>query len=842
MAGFDTERLVVDGGLLDNAPIKAVLDLIPARGAECQVKRYVCYLNADPPGMERPRSLMDPAIDPEEEAPETAPPTLLDLAKACVALPMKAPFIDQLDAIEHGTRRPALAGATEVTLLRSPHDSLRLVAETLLPVYRQRRRLLSLEELLHQPAEVNAVWSRLGTELGLNELPWVPVTLAADPRGRWGWGLLGAQRAIHLLIDALRLWSSSAQKAGDLARLTVLLGARARVYDELAPLIDKHHAALRDGEILAGVLRLADVDADVPAIVGKLSADWCRYDQAADFAVRRAAAIVLEDARPTEAGRDALFGPAGDVDGFISRARYVEVIRRSFDTERDIDTAEKIDFVQLTPFTPVPIFQRRGDPECPSTPGDKLAGIKLGHFAAFYRRAWRANDYMWGRLDASTRIVDLLVDHERARELDRYPGVPKAWDRLTDCLLPETATRDQIWLVRELLEAQGADEGDGLRGRLRRFIERDLMEGDGEGTRVACARAVQLEILSHELPILDASSTTDRVLGAASERLGLELSAGLKNAITELSPATGDESLPARLDARGKMEIGSNLGLRTATHAVFVVVASLRFAKVPFAHLLNVVRAVLLPISATVSRVGWYRVSVLIGFWAASVYITVRVVRPKPEVVALNAIWSKPVLLSGIALLAALGVIAVPVIRAIRGGGRRAKLANGATALVLAAVGGVGAVVLALLNGIDGEHLLVTEAPAAPPGWLMFTVFGVLLGAPIVRWRPAVQRRVSRVLARRKLSGAFTAAVATALTGWIVVWGIDALSDHIRLTLAWESVAAWAAVVGAPVAGGVYFGHAWLTARSFGVRKWVRKRGRSRRWLRLRKPTSTASV
>ena len=42
------ERWVVDGGLLDNAPIRAVLDLIPSRAAERQVKRFVCYMNADP--------------------------------------------------------------------------------------------------------------------------------------------------------------------------------------------------------------------------------------------------------------------------------------------------------------------------------------------------------------------------------------------------------------------------------------------------------------------------------------------------------------------------------------------------------------------------------------------------------------------------------------------------------------------------------------------------------------------------------------------------------------------------------------------------------------------------
>ena len=39
---------------------------------------------------------------------------------------------------------------------------------------------------------------------------------------------------------------------------------------------------------------------------------------------------------------------------------------------------------------------------------DKLAGVELAHFGAFLKRSWRANDWMWGRLDAAERLVTLL--------------------------------------------------------------------------------------------------------------------------------------------------------------------------------------------------------------------------------------------------------------------------------------------------------------------------------------------------------------------------------------------------------------------------------------------------
>jgi patatin-related protein len=43
----------------------------------------------------------------------------------------------------------------------------------------------------------------------------------------------------------------------------------------------------------------------------------------------------------------------------------------------------------------------------------KLAGNELSNFAAFLRPIWRANDWMWGRLDAIPPIVDVLVTAEQ---------------------------------------------------------------------------------------------------------------------------------------------------------------------------------------------------------------------------------------------------------------------------------------------------------------------------------------------------------------------------------------------------------------------------------------------
>ena len=95
LAGFTSPRWVVDGGLLDNAPIAAALALIPTRPATRQVRRWLCYLNADPP-------------TDVVEAAAPATPKLAKIAGAVVALPRSAPFVGQLAAIEQATRRGAL--------------------------------------------------------------------------------------------------------------------------------------------------------------------------------------------------------------------------------------------------------------------------------------------------------------------------------------------------------------------------------------------------------------------------------------------------------------------------------------------------------------------------------------------------------------------------------------------------------------------------------------------------------------------------------------------------------------------------------------------------------------
>ena len=82
-----------------------------------------------------------------------------------------------------------------------------------------------------------------------------------------------------------------------------------------------------------------------------------------------------------------------------------------------IGESDVVDVYRISPEDATGLFsaQKSGRP--------KLAGTKLGNFGAFFRKEWRANDIMWGRLDGAERIIStLLPDSPKRTEL-----LLKAW-------------------------------------------------------------------------------------------------------------------------------------------------------------------------------------------------------------------------------------------------------------------------------------------------------------------------------------------------------------------------------------------------------------------------------
>jgi patatin-related protein len=141
------------------------------------------------------------------------------------------------------------------------------------------------------------------------------------------------------------------------------------------------------------------------------------------------------------------------------------------------------------------------------TPEAKLAGNQVANFGAFFSARWRANDWMWGRLDSAKTLVDLLVDHRR-------------WHELEDADLPHDArARAQLARVEAIVRTPLAGGGpewdawlDDLWSRARGPVDAELRSANAtpdlthaltETKDVLTAR-LHAELLATHLPWVEA--------------------------------------------------------------------------------------------------------------------------------------------------------------------------------------------------------------------------------------------------------------------------------------------------------------------------------------------------
>ncbi|HET7443087.1 MAG TPA: DUF3376 domain-containing protein [Solirubrobacterales bacterium] len=833
LAGLPNPTYGMDGGLLNNAPIREALELIPSRFAAAAVRRYVCYINADP----TPSS--DATIGPE--------PSLAEVGGYIVTLPRRAPLVDHLYAIRDAVERPKRLGGIQGELVTLDLDQLQAVAKALFDAYRRRRTLESLEELLTEPGDANAMFDLLREVDG--SLPWIPGQDKWDELGAetenpeqaretdccedsatpdeppltWEWGTRPAQRALHLLLDLLR----PAIACADSALRGKLLKARLEIQLQIKAL-DSTHLDVTGG---AGIGNPSRFDPELAAeIVNKAAAKAVVQARGTRATVLAGAAVfrkLLEDEtvgelRCFENLAEALFGDPGKPEPerqrfFLRRVLSIEVVRRALSAEADIESAEPLNFVQLTPDAPSPIFtadplRQRG----PATAQEKLTGVGLGHFAGFYRRSWRANDFMWGRLDAAARIVDLLLDDPSAHvgigaEEDPKPQAKTRADNLAGALVGAAATED-AWLLEELLPPQPEDDKrKPLPDRLAEVIEAELVAakpGETNGlplTRALFQRMAQLEVLREELSHLRKESKQDRKLGAAAKslKLGGKHPVGTRSQIEDVRAIYREgSSLPKKLDDEG--EVVSNLGLQTITHAGFVGLAAIRSTGVPMGKFLGLVRPPLLSVAGTVAARWIDRAAAALGYWAAAIFIASQLASATPGATPpLQTIFSLATLVGVVAVLTMIGIVLVPGLRLRKG---VAPVRNGFYAAALIAAGGGVAVGWALATEFNVEDVILAPGAQEPSFWPLFLPLLVLglssvFHLPGVRGLDIVEKLIEEVRKKPKLTRYAMPAFTIVAFGLLGVASGKILLDHFDDDTR-RTVTALTALIAAPIAAG----------------------------------------
>jgi predicted acylesterase/phospholipase RssA len=813
LAGLPGPTYGIDGGLLDNAPIRAALELIPTRSATSVVRRYFCYVNADP------------KVSLETSIGDL--PTLGQVGAYTFSLPRSAPLVDHLYAVRDAVKRSQRSERVQAELLSTDLPKLESVAEALLGSYKRRRTLESLEELLPDPSDASGMFDLLEETGG--ELPWIPRQWQPGREPQWEWGLRPAQRILHLLLDLLR----PAAKTADPGRRRALLQTRIEIDKQLEQLDDARHDVTAPEVDAPSRLEEEGVSQRVNAAAAATTERAPRA-LAAVIAAADSMRTCMEknqDLFPPDTTRN-LFGPCLTSSHrrrhFLRRVLAVEVVRRAFSSEADIETSEPLSFVQLTPDAPSPIFTSRPlQLPGPTSAAQKLTGIGLGHFAGFFRRSWRVNDYLWGRLDAAARLVDLLLDTP-AESIAGTGGTPEERARkLAEALL--AGDEDHLWHLQEVRDAQSKDKDDPRKmpDWLTETIADELQAVESGAavslpvTRALFQRAAQIEVLREELPELRSESKKDYALGSGAKPLKLEdekKKGGLENEVKAVRKLySSGSSLPKELTAPA--EEVSNLGLQTISQAAFVSLAAIRTAKVPLSKYLGFARPPLLAIAGAVARNPFYRASLAIGFWAATLFLTSCLVTAEDITPTFASLGTPATLVGLAALLGIAGLVAVPGVRARR---QVHTPRNAIYAFLLALSGGGLAAVLALTAGdMNVEQLFTAPGAELPETWVLWTVLGALGIASFARlpapgWLPIGETldsfRRSPTLMCLLLVIAFVLLGGSCIE---TVW--NARNDE-----GWEQVAALTALVAAPICAffALSLGRAVRQLADYALRGW----------------------
>ncbi len=225
---------------------------------------------------------------------------------------------------------------------------------------------------------------------------------------------------------------------------------------------------------------------------------------------------------------------------------------------------------------PVELVQVSADTRTALDPGRrtataKLTGMQLQHFGAFYKASWRANDWLWGRVDGCGWLVHLLLDPRRMLEIASRSGNAANGSR-------------SEWMTGRfcaLLGASAADVPSGVAAELAFLDGAEPLPTSVPLTAMWVAGYLQRWIVAQDLPVVAQQMRADVEDGSATwrsdERAWVN---GVDDAtrrpqeqqLTDLAELFRSSPVPAQTF---ETEVGQPLLARTVTKALATSTAAL---------------------------------------------------------------------------------------------------------------------------------------------------------------------------------------------------------------------------------------------------------------------------
>lgn len=423
----------VDGGVLDNFPFAEAFRAIPRQAASVEVDRYLIYVQPDPG---TPKGLGSGKV----------PSLRQQFWRSMSGIPRKEPIVEDLLAIR--TRNDRIERIEAVLSTIDP-EVVRHVGDVLGPEARERKddvigaaaRTLGLAWTSYVGLKLFAVVERFATlassicgfpaESNHGFFVRDVMLRRAEARGivgvpagsefpaedqieflrlfDLGYGerrLRFTIRAVNTLYDHGEVPRENLNRAKRvLYELVHELGTALEGHEEVAARVREVFEPRRLAEAMSGA---GSPDDDVLAFLQEHGAALDTIQAALGHALearlqgfgdRVYAALWREtDGWPDNARRSAL-------EAFVGFP-FWDVVVFPLHEVGGVGELDRVEVVRISP---------QDEGVLPRPPGKPLLeGIAIMHFGAFFRRGWRENDYLWGRLDGTARLLRLLLGEDDA--------------------------------------------------------------------------------------------------------------------------------------------------------------------------------------------------------------------------------------------------------------------------------------------------------------------------------------------------------------------------------------------------------------------------------------------
>ncbi len=479
--GEDPQSIaLIDGSVVNNKPFDAAISALQGRPAYRQIDRRLLYLEPDPKpnGMKTKRSagffpvlkgaLSDSAcnepVHRELERIETFNRRVRRIRRIVQAT---RPRVEEQVSHVMAATAVEVAGAAAVAAWRAAAN--RAAARDAGFAYEAYLRLKLVNVIDDLCAKfgaaggisdnsaaaqwVTAVLYRWAARRGFN-----PARLALDDPD------LDASFRERRLRFALRAMNDLYGKVSDQA-VTALDAAKVEVY-QLRAMLRQADALPRQDDRLRGRLARVFAGDPPPADRHAMAAAADRFAAAKESEITAAveALAAAQGFLALDRKADALFAtgiPALLPVSFAHELLVVylgfafwDVMTFSLTNWRDLEEFDEIRIDRISPED-----SRLFPPALHQTP---LRGTGLSHFSAFLSRAYRENDYLWGRLNGAERLIDIVLDAARIEGADQVIDGPLLKRRIVAAILDVEAAhlptcRDLIARLRADLAAAATE-------------------------------------------------------------------------------------------------------------------------------------------------------------------------------------------------------------------------------------------------------------------------------------------------------------------------------------------------------------------------------------------------